>query len=93
MSSVISARRHWEGSISGWVLVVGEERISCRGLWLEMCCGVAGLMSARTAAGEMGSSMLDCKVEGAVGFLDVTAVARDISSTSNGRICFPSELV
>ena len=59
--------------------------------------GADGLTSERIEVGEMGSSIgvdrADCRDGSCRGDFAVLEVARDIRRTSNGRICFPSDVV
>ena len=92
MSSVISASRLCEGSISEpSELYVGSIEAAESGL----SDGEDGLTSERTVGGDIGLSIVDAAgVEGCRRtVLSVEAVARDIRRTSKGRTCFPSELV
>ena len=81
MSSVISANRLWAGRIS-----VSPDSSSRDGV---VRGPVSGLLSESTI-GELMESLIgiDAGV-GVCGFL----VARDMSSTSSGRTCFPELLV
>ena len=91
MSSVISARRRWEGrmSESSEVYAVSIEEFE-RGF----ASGEDGLMSDRIALGVIGLSMVVAVgIEGSRETLGVRDVARDMSRTRRGRICLPSDCV
>ena len=56
--------------------------------------GKDGLVSERTAEGDIGLLIVeDVGTDDCRGALGVKVVARDISRTRSGRICFPSECV
>ena len=104
MSSVISARRRWEGRMEGEEPLVGAdvERRSWKGLLDGNAEGKRGfegrkgLTSARTEVGEMDSLILEEAVDErrALGLLlELGAVACDMRSTSKGLMYLPSELV
>ncbi len=91
MSSVISASRLCEGNMleSSEAYSGPEEDMEN-----ELFAGESGLTSARTAEGDSELSMQGA-IPGAtfLGALGPSEVARDMSSTSRGRMCFPSEFV
>ena len=89
MSSVISARRRWDGRMEESGSEEDEEDVGKEGL-ME----AEGLISARMLRGDMGSSMGFCCDNGSCrGDLAALEVARDIKRTNNGRMCFPSDVV
>ena len=90
MSSVISASRLCEGSISEpSELYVFSTEAAESGLF----DGWEGLISERTLEGDIGLSIVDAvgKEGGRRAALGAGAVARDIRRTSKGRMCFPSD--
>lgn len=91
MSSVISASRRWEGRMS-----VSDVASVSVGVGVV----VDGLTSRRMDIGDMDVSIgIDCIGEafcwfgGGMGALGHRYVARDMSSTIRGRMCFPSAWV
>ena len=90
ISSVISARRRWEGRMEEFGSESGDEEDVGKTALVE----AEGLTSARMLRDDMGSSMGfwgdNCSCRGDFAALEV---ARDIKRTINGRMCFPSDVV
>lgn len=92
MSSVISASRLCEGSISETSELYTDSIGAAESGSLD---GEDGLTSERIVGGDIGLSIVEVLgiekcLRAAFG---LEAVARDIRRTSKGRMCFPSERV
>lgn len=91
ISSVISARRFWEGRMSE---SSEEESTSVEDTNSELATGEEGLISESIVDGEMESlSLEDVDSRDCFGPLRATEVARDMSKTISGRMRFPSDCV
>lgn len=56
--------------------------------------GDDGLVSERTIDGDMALSMMEAVgIPGCLGPLGASDIARDMSRTRSGRMCFPSDFV
>ncbi len=91
ISSVISASRLCDGKMSesSEVYAASSEEVES-----GLAAGIERLTSDKTLEGDIGLSIVED--DGDEGFretLGVKAVALDMSRTSRGRICFPSEFV
>ena len=91
MSSVISARRLCDGRILKSSETYSPSIIDVE---IPLIIGDEGLTSDSMADGDSESLILgDEAAPGSLELLGASEVARDMSSTSNGLICFPSEFV
>ena len=94
MSSVISARRRWEGRISE---LEGGEELRAESVGEAVRGVYDGFKSARTEGGEIGSSIEE-EEDGEGGGtaredLGDRDVAPDMRRTRRGRMCLPSDVV
>lgn len=91
MSSVISARRRWEGRMSGSSGIYADSAEAAEG---GLPAEDEGLSSERIVEGDIESSIVAAEAwKDVLGDFGDRAVARDIKRTMSGRICFPSDCV